>query len=73
MIGDDLAGGLDAAAADDDVVLAPQLALDLVERVEHGSLVFGDGEVDEGLVGERRVVRTDSGGGEVGGSHKNPF
>ena len=39
-------------AADDHVVLAAELALDVCESVLHPALVFGLGEVDEGLVDE---------------------
>jgi hypothetical protein len=50
--GEDLAGGLDALAADDDVVLAAELAPDIVERGQHAPLVFRLGEVDERLIDE---------------------
>ena len=41
-----------ALAADDEVVGPAELGVDAVEGGVHGALVFGGGEVGEGLVGK---------------------
>jgi hypothetical protein len=68
--GKDFAGGLDPFPADDDVVLAAQLFLDVGKRSLHSPLVFGLGEVNEWFVDElglRRECR--DGVGKIYGSH----
>ena len=50
--GDEFVGGLEVAAADDEVVGVAELGAGAVEGSVHGALVVRGGEVGEGLVAE---------------------
>ncbi len=47
-------GGLRGVAAEDEVVCTTELGAHVSNGREHGAMVFGGGEVGEGLVGKRR-------------------
>ncbi len=71
---DDLALGLQAAAADDQVVLPSELGFDIGKSLLHRPLVFGVVEVDERLVDEGGLCGArGGGGGEISGCHNSSF
>jgi hypothetical protein len=65
----DLVGGLDALAADDQVVFAAQFGADFLDGRAHGASVLFLAEIGKGFIRERGVGHA-GGDGRFHGSHK---